>query len=69
MKLIIDHRSLEDKETTLYAVVSNPIDAHTVLPKYGFAGDPVPPEYWVSSQARKRFTAPLMSWCRRRGVK
>ena len=34
------------EERTLYAGVSNPTEALTVRPKYGFAGEPIPPEYW-----------------------
>jgi hypothetical protein len=42
------------EETTLYAVVSNPTDAFSVRPKYGLAGEPIPPEYWQSRKWHRR---------------
>jgi hypothetical protein len=42
------------EETTLYAVVSNPTEAFSVRPKYGFAGEPIPPEYWQSRKWHRR---------------
>lgn len=62
MKVITDHSddasssaaSATREETTLYAVVSNPTEAFSVRPKYGFAGEPIPPEYCLSRKWHRR---------------
>jgi hypothetical protein len=62
MTLITDHpdgasrnaASTRRERTTLYAVVSNPTEAFTVRPKYGFAGEPIPTEYWRNGKWHRR---------------
>jgi hypothetical protein len=62
MTLVTDHpddgsrnaASTTREETTLYAVVSNPTEAFTVRLKYGFAGEPIPPEYWRNRKWHRR---------------
>jgi len=54
MGLTVDPLNVKEEQATLYAVVSNPTEAFTVRPKYGFAGEPIPPEYWRGRKWHRR---------------
>lgn len=69
MGVPVDHPTVKDKEVTLYAGVSNPIDAWTVRPKYGFAGEPIPPEYWIDYRKTRTLRKRLMRFLRYRVVR
>jgi hypothetical protein len=49
-----DVASARREGATLYAVVSNPTEAFSVRLKYGFAGEPIPPEYWRNRKWHRR---------------